>query len=434
MSWDNKIVWSEGLFLRPQHFQQSDRYFEKLIRSRVAALRPYGWGFTVLKLNREMLALGRLAIDEAQGVLEDGTPFSIPDDADHPVPLEIAENIHQPGALEAAPVGATESVARFTIEEQEIGDATAPSRARAGLEIGRLRLRLVVEGADRAGLVGLGLVHITELRSDGQIVLDDGFIAPTLDCAASKNLSGFIVEIQGLLHQRGEALGGRVAASGTKGVAELSDLLLLQVVNRYEPLFSHFMTTQHLHPETFYMHAIQLAGELTTFLSADKRTPSFPPYRHDDLSATFTPLMRVIRELLSAVVDRTAVPIPLQERKHGVKVAIITDRTLVTSASFILSVKADVEAERLRRFFPSQVKVGPVETFGELVRSALPGIAVRALPVAPRQIPFHVGSSYFELDRTSAFWKAMLTSGGLALFVAGEFPGLEMELWAIRGQ
>jgi type VI secretion system protein ImpJ len=88
----------------------------------------------------------------------------------------------------------------------------------------------------------------------------------------------------------------------------------------------------------------------------------------------------------------------------------------------------------LRRQFPAQVKLGPVENIRELVNSALPGIGLRPLPVAPRQIPFHVGRAYFELDRASPHWKAMQTSGGLALHVAGDFPGLEMELWAIRGQ
>jgi type VI secretion system protein ImpJ len=100
----------------------------------------------------------------------------------------------------------------------------------------------------------------------------------------------------------------------------------------------------------------------------------------------------------------------------------------------VLAVKANIEAERVRRFFPTQCKLGPVESIRELVNSALPGIGLRAMPVAPRQIPYFVGKIYFELDRTGPMWKSMQTSGGLALQVAGDFPGLEMELWAIRGQ
>jgi type VI secretion system protein ImpJ len=445
MSWDNKVIWSEGLFLRPQHFQQADRYVEKLVRSRVAALRPYPWGITDLKLNRDLLSLGKFAIQEARGVLEDGTPFSIPDEANHPTPLEIGENTrnsvvylalasYQPGATESAPADLAESAARFAVHEQEVGDSNVASRATAGVEVGKLRLRLVPEGADRAGLVCLGLARITEIRSDKQIVLDETFIPPTLDCAAAKNLAGFVAEIQGLLHHRGEALGGRVADSGTKGVAEIADFMLLQVVNRWEPLFAHMVGAQNVHPETFYGAALQLAGELATFTAQNKRPPAFPRYRHDDLAATFAPLMRMIRQALSAVLEQTAVPIPLQERKYGVHVGAIMDKTLLTTASFVLSVKASIQIEQLRRSFPTQVKLGPVENIRELVNSALPGIALRPLPVAPRQIPYHVGTVYFELDRTSQYWKAMQTSGGLALHVAGDFPGLEMELWAIRSQ
>jgi type VI secretion system protein ImpJ len=445
MSWNNKVIWSEGLFLRPQHFQQSDRYIERLVRSRVAALRPYPWGITELKLNREMLALGKFAVEEAHGVLEDGTPFGIPDDTDHPAPLDVPETTrnsivylalpgYQPGALEAAPAAAVESAARFAIHEQEITDAVAAGRGLVGIEVGKLRVRLVLEGADRAGLICLGLARIAEVRADKQIVLDDSFVSPTLDCAASKNLAAFLVEIHGLLHHRGEALGGRVADSGTRGVAEIADFMLLQVINQYEPLFSHLHAAQHIHPETFYSVALQLAGELATFTAASKRPPVFPHYRHDDLAATFAPLMRSIRHSLSAVLEQTAVAIPLQERRYGVHVAPVLDKTLLTTAAFVLSVAANIEAERLRRQFPSQIKLGTVENIRELVNSALPGIALRPLPVAPRQIPFHVGRSYFELDRTSPHWKALQTSGGLALHVAGDFPGLEMELWAIRGQ
>ncbi|MBI3228688.1 MAG: type VI secretion system baseplate subunit TssK, partial [Burkholderiales bacterium] len=39
--------------------------------------------------------------------------------------------------------------------------------------------------------------------------------------------------------------------------------------------------------------------------------------------------------------------------------------------------------------------------------------------------------TYFELDRGSEFWK-MLTAAGFAMHVAGDFPGLKMEFWAIR--
>ena len=92
MSWDNKVVWTEGMFLRAQHFQQFDRYVEKLVRGRVGGLRAHSWGFTELQINRELLTTGKFAIAACRGVLEDGTPFAVPEDVDHPPPLDMPEN------------------------------------------------------------------------------------------------------------------------------------------------------------------------------------------------------------------------------------------------------------------------------------------------------------------------------------------------------
>ncbi len=446
MSWNNKVIWSEGLFLRPQHLQQNDRYFERFVRSRTASLRGYGWGLTELTLNRDLLALGKLAIETARGVLEDGTPFSMPDDADQPVPLEPPANARnaivylalpaqQPGAPETdSRADSQENAARFAVAEQELVDSNAGDRGEAAIEIGRLRFRLLIEGADLAGFVCLGIARIVELRADGQIVLDDSYIAPTLDCAGSRVLANYVTEIQGLLHHRGEALAARVAQSGSSGAAEIADFLLLQLVNRAEPLFGHMAQLALLHPETLFGAAIQLAGDLATFTTTEKRPPAFPPYRHEELAPSFAPVMRSLRQSLSAVLEQNAVPIPLEERKYGVHVAQVADKSLFTTAAFILAVKADIEAERLRREFPTQTKIGPVERIKELVNVALPGIVLRPLPVAPRQLPFHIGVTYFEVDRASSYWKGMQNSGGLALHVAGNFPGLEMSLWAIRGQ
>jgi type VI secretion system protein ImpJ len=52
--------------------------------------------------------------------------------------------------------------------------------------------------------------------------------------------------------------------------------------------------------------------------------------------------------------------------------------------------------------------------------------------VAPRQIPFHAGFVYFELDQASEHWAQLKASGGVGLHVGGEFPGLKLEFWAIR--
>ncbi|MGO4842190.1 type VI secretion system baseplate subunit TssK, partial [Rhizobiaceae sp. 2RAB30] len=107
---------------------------------------------------------------------------------------------------------------------------------------------------------------------------------------------------------------------------------------------------------------------------------------------------------MSAVLDRGAIPIPLTEHRYGIRVATLSDRSIVSKYTFILAAQSSMPADALLRRLVGQVKIGPVEQIRELVNAALPGIMPRALPVAPRQIPYHTGKAYFELDRTSAMW------------------------------
>ena len=91
MTWSNRVVWLEGMFLRAQHFQQQDRWLEALVRDRTASLRPHGWGLTEGAINRNLLATGQFALASGSGVFEDGTPFSLPGETDQPVPLDLPE-------------------------------------------------------------------------------------------------------------------------------------------------------------------------------------------------------------------------------------------------------------------------------------------------------------------------------------------------------
>jgi type VI secretion system protein ImpJ len=75
----HRVIWSQGMFLQPHHFQQEARFVEHLVDTRVRAAEPYAWGFGELVIDEAQLALGRMALARASGVLTDGTPFSMPD-------------------------------------------------------------------------------------------------------------------------------------------------------------------------------------------------------------------------------------------------------------------------------------------------------------------------------------------------------------------
>ena len=139
-----------------------------------------------------------------------------------------------------------------------------------------------------------------------------------------------------------------------------------------------------------------------------------------------------MRKSLSTVIDAHAIPLRLEERQFGIRVAVVPDPELLRTAAFVLAVSAQVPPEAVRSGFPALVKIGSVEKIRDLVNLQLPGIGLRPLPVAPRQLPFHAGFTYFELDKNSEYWKPLLTSAGFAMHIPNEYPGLQMEFWAIR--
>ncbi|HZT56806.1 MAG TPA: type VI secretion system baseplate subunit TssK, partial [Burkholderiaceae bacterium] len=353
MTWHNKVVWTEGMFLQPQHFQQHDRFTEYQLRQRLAATLGHAWGFTSVAVDDAALALGKLSINSAQGVLPDGTAFSIPSNDAAPAAIDIpadARNervvlalvLQRPGIVESDAEQAAGAMGpRYTVAEVEVGDSNTNVDRDTAIQIGRLNLRLMLERDAGEGYATIGVARVVERRADNKLVLDTQYIPPMMHAQGHQILDGYVREICGLLHQRGEALAARLSQPGRGGVAEIADFLLLEAVNRSQPVFMQLQQRSVLHPEILYAACLSLAGDLSTFREK-RRPPPFPEYLHDDLQKCFRAVMDDLRQSLSMVMEQTAIPIELQDRKHGIRVSVIPDIDLQRNAQFVLAVNAQM--------------------------------------------------------------------------------------------
>ena len=93
MTEHKKVVWSEGMFLRPHHFQQQERHLQTQARLRMLCVGGFSWGFSELALDEAALAAGALRLMRARGVFPDGTPFSFSSPDDAPPPLELPVDV-----------------------------------------------------------------------------------------------------------------------------------------------------------------------------------------------------------------------------------------------------------------------------------------------------------------------------------------------------
>src|ERR1700730_18613744 len=172
MSAHNRVIWSEGLFLQPQHFQQQERYFERYVEARCQALVPHSWGFTQIEFERDLLSIGKVAVRQVAGVFPDGTPFRMPDDDPLPKPIDIGPDVRDQILYLAVPLrrageleadrDAADELARHDVRELQARNATSSGGDPALLEVGALRTRFLLASDATEAYACLPLAHLVE--------------------------------------------------------------------------------------------------------------------------------------------------------------------------------------------------------------------------------------------------------------------------------
>ncbi|VAW45387.1 Uncharacterized protein ImpJ/VasE [hydrothermal vent metagenome] len=444
MEKNNKIAWMESQYLYPHHFQQQERYLESRIELRANAIRHYIWGFSNLQLDVSLLAEGRIALISAEGIMSDGCPFSLPHHAPLPEAIQINQQtknqliylvlpFYQPGSKYIETQHNTDSIARYKLQQIDIFDYCSSNNNMESIESATLQFRLALESEDLGNFTCLPIARIQEVTQEGSVILDKKYIPCCLNIKTNSQLQNYLNDIIGILKQRGEVLSHRFIASNQEaGSSAIADFMLLQLINRYEPRLEHLSTIKGVHPEVLYCELLGLMGELSTFTTEDKRPLKTLVYNHDDLHSCYQPLIDHLGRHLSAVLEQTAIALPVDKRQYGVYVSRISDRNLLTQARFILAIHAEMSTVKLREYLPSHIKIGSPETIRDLVNNQLTGITLTSLPVAPREIPYQTGYVYFQLDEHGDQWQSLKSSGGFAFHIPGDLPKLGIEFWAIR--
>lgn len=436
-----KILWKEGLFLRPQHLQQQDHLWEQSFYTCFDLKNAWAWGLTEFALHRNLLSKGQISIRRLEGIMPDGTPFKL-NGQEQDLSLSLDKK-SEPGILylvlpklntEGVNITQDQAPKRYVIKEISVQDQLKVEHDQINVEIlaPNFYLELAQDTKKFDMAMVLPLLKITDVRENGEILLDENFIPPLLRLSVHADLVAYVKEIAGLLSLRRIKLIDRIGGVDNYGVAGITELLLLQLINRYEPLLEHYRQQIYAHPETIYQLFLQLAGELRTFTSEDRSYAKPPLYEHVNLCATFHALMGDLRAAFNYVFDEPAVLINFTSYKYNLYLASFHERINFDYQRLVLAVSADMPMEQLRNLLPAHAKLGPTEQIKDLVNLQIPGIPLSLLPVAPRQIPYHAGFVYFELDNRAEMWLKLKESPALALHLSGNFPGVEMKLWAIK--
>jgi len=301
------------------------------------------------------------------------------------------------------------------------------------IPVGVATYSLRFDGEPVDGHVALRIAEIVRSPSGGYAISDD--FAPTAVCwAAAPPIGRLLKRMVDITCARS----GELSASRrqrTQGMVEFSvsdsaNYLLLHTLNGAIPGLMHLAGNPRAHPEQVWRELARLCGALQTF-AAEGHPRDVPPYRHDDLTATFHALDVRLRGLLDTNITARYVPIGLTRGPNGVWSGRVPEIAL-DGHRIYLSVQSSAPAERISQQTPAKAKVASAGKVPLLVAQAMKGLGLTYLSVPPGEIPAQPGSSYFELQRVGDEWANIVESRSIGVFLPPDFTDLRMEFMAVK--
>ncbi len=448
MKYLSRVVWSEGMYLGPHHFQAQSRYFEDSIRFATSTLWYEPWGLVGCQLDEEALRNGTVSLVHARGIFPDGLTFHMPE-CDPLPPARAVADLFPPTRdtltiILAVPPRKPEGLncitsdddsnrrARFYAEPRLLHDETT-GRDEKPVHLGRKNIQLLLDTEDSGDAIRLPIARIIRDGS-GHFAFDPNFVPPCLDISVSDRLMKMLRRLLEILEEK-NAMFSRSKKGDKRSWSEFStrdiaNFWLLHTVNSALAPLRHQFLSKRGHPEELFTEMLRLGGALCTFAN-DSHPRSLPIYSHEHLDDCFGALDLHIRTHLEIIVPTQFITIPLVKRAELFYEGEITDQRVLDRSRWIFAIRAKVGEVELISKTPQLVKLCSKSFVPQLVKRALPGMSLTHLPVPPSTIPAKVDYQYFSVGKAGPCWDHLVQSRQIGLYVPGDLPDPEVELMVV---
>ena len=451
----HKVLWKEGLFLTPQHFQSLDRRHEWLSSFYAKSVDQFFWGIRKIDIDVEAISNWQFSLKSAQLVMHDGTPVDCPDlDLLPPsrgfqklltpdkksllVYLGIPrDDTGRPGVkLDQGSDGEHVRYERLVRDVNDFVTGTKPREVE--FVIKKPEIRFEGESSDVFDLLPIAKL---ELAGAGQPTLTAKFLPPCMTLSASP----LWMELVTSLFARVNALSGELKQKLTYSSEHMLTVTNADIPNYFQarellaslPPLVHFYTHTDSHPFHFYQLMSDLVARLGIIfgLISDNAADDFPAYNHESPIDGVTTL----RDRLD-----TIFPLFGRSREGELPLTTVADRENMFSSSLAgqrlagneevyLWAQADMPEEDMMRNFVSLVRVAASSQIDQLITFNLPGVRMERPTNVPTMLPAPMKGLYFRLDIRDKLWLDILDAGELMLHVREEdFPGLQVRLHILR--
>lgn len=440
----SRVVWSEGMYLGPHHFQVQSRYFEDSIQFAAASLWFASYGLSGVELDADALQNGTVSVLHARGMFPDGLTFNMPESDPLPATRAIADLFpptrdyleillavppRKPNGLNCALEDVNGAAPRFVAETRVLHDENTGTGEKP-IRVGRKNVRLLADTEPAGDLVTLPVARVVRDRS-GHFIYDASFVPPVLQISASQRLMLLLQRLIEILDEKSTAIGRRAGGDRAEfSTREIANFWLLHAVNSALAPLRHQLNSKRGHPEELYLELSRLAGALCTF-ALDSHPRELPAYDHAALTDCFEALDRHIRAHLEIIVPTNCIEIPLNAAGDYFYEGDVTDQRCLNRSRWVLAVRSPIGEAELMAKAPQLVKLCTPPFVRELVKRALPGMALTHLPVPPPAIAARVETLYFGIGRVGPCWDHIVQTRRVGVYVPGEIPNPEVEIFVV---
>jgi type VI secretion system protein ImpJ len=436
----NRVAWSEGMFLQPQHLQQAEAGADARLAGHLRLLDPLHWGIAELAIDEDALAHHQIAIQRLTAVAPCGTLLRVPDHAliaarafdptASIVSVHIGLRRRRVGELAAAAEDERGPV-RFRIRSVAVSDlCQAEEPVDLPLLFPEVRVLLAGKGGELDGHDVLKLLEIEATGSPARpFRIRSGFVPPLLHVQAWPALHERIESL------RLQMLGRAVVLSAARGGLERGDArraLLALVLGRAASALGHRLAAP-VHPRDVYAIVLQAAVELA-LLGGAQAPADLPVYAHEDLHGCFAPLLELVqRELAREFRDRTREHELRFSREHDAYVASGLGADVIDRRNaFYLAVRSELPVAELVRLVATEGKLGSASGVRFLTTLAVAGLRVEPLPAPPLELPTRPGCVFFQIDPASSGsqWSKLREEGSLGVHL-GKLDGADVRLFIV---
>lgn len=448
------VHWSEGMFLRPHHFQASDRHWAEQAALHQLARDPCGYGIVKLEIDPTALANRQIELRSCRAVLRDGTvvwlePGEEPDRVsidravgtftklkaalDDALAVEDTVRVYlavprlDPAGANVSPPGPGDR-SRFTALRQALQDETSGGNDQE-IEFRRLNVRLLVSNQD---LSGYELLPVAQVRRAGDREsapeIDPDYFPPVLAIDAWDPLGRDVVRgIYDLLGRKLEVLAeqavSRQVGFSSSEPGDLDRLIMLSKVLEAHAALRTVAFARGVHPRTAYLELCRVAGQLAVF-EPERRMPELLLYDHDDLGRIFLDVKERIERMLSRIaalayeqryfmgtgpasLGVTLEPKWLQSDWRWY-VGVLRGEISVEACDALLNVDGQGESQL-------DLKLGSARQVDHLFRMGVPGLKLIRMDRSPRALPEKGGWLYYQVSRENVAWNDVRDSQSLAI-------------------